>query len=35
MMFVHRFALGVTAYELYTGDLPWEKAESLQTCSAT
>jgi serine/threonine protein kinase len=28
---VDLFALGVTAYELYTGALPWEKAESLQT----
>ncbi|HYT87144.1 MAG TPA: serine/threonine-protein kinase, partial [Gemmataceae bacterium] len=28
---VDLFALGVTAYELYTGQLPWEKAESLQT----
>ncbi len=28
---VDLFALGVTAYEMYTGDLPWEKAESLQT----
>jgi serine/threonine protein kinase len=25
------FALGVTAYETFTGKLPWEKAESLQT----
>jgi serine/threonine protein kinase len=25
------FALGVTAYELYTGDLPWERSQSLQT----
>ena len=26
------FALGVTAYELFTGgELPWEKAESMQT----
>jgi serine/threonine protein kinase len=25
------FALGVTAYELITGSLPWEKTESLQT----
>ncbi len=24
-------ALGVTAYELFTGALPWERAESLQT----
>ncbi len=24
------FALGVTAYELFTGDLPWEKAASQQ-----
>ncbi|MGH7173796.1 MAG: serine/threonine protein kinase, partial [Gemmataceae bacterium] len=28
---VDLFALGVTAYEVYTGDLPWEKAQSLQT----
>ncbi len=28
---VDLFALGVTAYEVYTGTLPWEKAESLQT----
>jgi serine/threonine protein kinase len=28
---VDLFALGVTAYEIYTGTLPWEKAESLQT----
>ena len=28
---VDLFALGVTAYEVYTGALPWEKAESLQT----
>src|SRR5437660_10305059 len=28
---VDLFALGVTAFELYTGGLPWEKAESLQT----
>lgn len=27
---VDMFALGVTAYELYTGDLPWEKAASVQ-----
>src|SRR5439155_2563456 len=25
------FALGVTAYEVFTGSLPWEKTESLQT----
>jgi serine/threonine protein kinase len=28
---VDLFALGVTAYELYTYALPWEKTESLQT----
>ncbi|MCI0462470.1 MAG: serine/threonine protein kinase [Gemmataceae bacterium] len=28
---VDLFALGVTAYELFTGALPWERAESLQT----
>jgi serine/threonine protein kinase len=28
---VDLFALGVTAYEVYTGALPWEKAESMQT----
>jgi serine/threonine protein kinase len=28
---VDLFALGVTAYEVFTGSLPWEKAESLQT----
>ncbi len=28
---VDMFALGVTAYEVFTGGLPWEKAESLQT----
>ena len=28
------FALGVTAYELYTGTLPWEKNQSLQTILA-
>jgi len=28
---VDMFALGVTAYEVFTGQLPWEKAESLQT----
>lgn len=28
---VDMFALGVTAYEVFTGALPWEKAESLQT----
>jgi serine/threonine protein kinase len=27
---VDLFALGVTAYETFTGDLPWEKAASLQ-----
>jgi len=28
---VDMFALGVTAYELFTGTLPWEKTSSLQT----
>ena len=28
---VDMFALGVTAYELFTATLPWEKAQSLQT----
>jgi serine/threonine protein kinase len=28
---VDLFALGVTAYEMYTTQLPWEKAESMQT----
>jgi serine/threonine protein kinase len=28
---VDMFALGVTAYEVFVGQLPWEKAESLQT----
>jgi len=28
---VDLFALGVTAYEIFTGTMPWEKAESLQT----
>jgi serine/threonine protein kinase len=28
---VDLFALGVTAYEIYTGGLPWEKTESMQT----
>ncbi len=28
---VDMFALGVTAYEVFTGDLPWEKAQSMQT----
>jgi serine/threonine protein kinase len=28
---VDLFALGVTAYETFTGSLPWEKSESLQT----
>jgi serine/threonine protein kinase len=28
---VDLFALGVTAYELFAGMLPWEKAQSLQT----
>lgn len=27
---VDMFALGITAYELYTGHTPWEKAESMQ-----
>lgn len=27
---VDLFALGVTAYEMYTGDLPWERAASVQ-----
>jgi eukaryotic-like serine/threonine-protein kinase len=27
---VDLFALGVTAYETFTGDLPWERAESMQ-----
>ncbi len=31
---VDLFALGVTAYELYTGTLPWEKSQSLQTILA-
>jgi eukaryotic-like serine/threonine-protein kinase len=25
------FAMGVTAYEVFTGELPWEKAQSMQT----
>ncbi len=25
------FALGVTAYEVFTHELPWEKTQSLQT----
>jgi serine/threonine protein kinase len=28
---VDLFALGVTAYEMFTSTMPWEKAESLQT----
>jgi serine/threonine protein kinase len=28
---VDMFALGVTAYEVFTGDLPWEKEQSMQT----
>lgn len=28
---VDLFALGVTAYEMFTGQLPWEKADSTQT----
>ncbi len=28
---VDMFALGVTAFELFTGKLPWEKSQSLQT----
>jgi serine/threonine protein kinase len=28
---VDLFALGVTAYEVFTANLPWEKAQSLQT----
>lgn len=31
---VDLFALGVTAYELFTGMLPWEKSQSLQTILA-
>jgi serine/threonine protein kinase len=28
---VDLFALGVTAYELFTNDMPWERAQSMQT----
>jgi serine/threonine protein kinase len=28
---VDLFALGVTAYEMFTGNLPWERAQSLET----
>src|SRR5205823_14608047 len=28
---VDLFALGVTAYEMFIGELPWEKSESMQT----
>jgi eukaryotic-like serine/threonine-protein kinase len=28
---VDLFAMGVTAYEVFTGELPWDKAESMQT----
>lgn len=31
---VDLFALGVTAYEVFTGDLPWERARSQQTLLA-
>ncbi len=31
---VDMFAMGVTAYEVFTGQLPWEKAQSLQTLLA-
>jgi serine/threonine protein kinase len=31
---VDMFALGVTAYELFTGALPWEKSQSLETLLA-
>ena len=31
---VDMFALGATAYELFTGDLPWEKAASMQVLTS-
>src|SRR5262249_18608289 len=31
---VDMFALGVTAFELFTGALPWEKTQSLETLLA-